>query len=99
MVEHSASAVTIEAMAVLPDTEFVAWRNISIKGYPVGVLNAASMSPRLSRTAIIMPKPREAFSAILVIWSVAHLWRDFASLPTSEASVSKGLMGGWLELT
>lgn len=66
MVAHTPSAVTIAAIAVLPDTECVAWTNISIKGYPVGVSSAASMSPTQNRTATSMPKPRKAFSVMLV---------------------------------
>ena len=77
MVAHTPNAVTIAAIAVLPDTDLVAWRNISIKGYPVGVVNAASMSPRQSKTAISIPKPKKAFRAMLVTMDRGTLTEAF----------------------
>lgn len=77
MVAHTPSAVIIAAIAVLPVTEFVDWRNISIKGYPVGVWIASSMSPRQSRTAISMPNPRKAFSVMLVTMERGTLMEGF----------------------
>lgn len=77
MVAHTPSAVTIAAIAVLPDTECVAWRNISINGYMVGVASAASMSPRQSRTAISIPNPKKAFSVMLVTMERGTLMEGF----------------------
>lgn len=77
MVAHTPNAVTIAAIAVLPDTDLVAWRKISIKGYPVGVAIASPMSPRQNRTAISIPKPKQAFSAMLVTMDRGTLTEAF----------------------
>lgn len=45
-------------MRVPPDLEKVACVKISMKGNPVGVVNAESRSPKQKRMAISMPTPR-----------------------------------------
>lgn len=99
IVAHTPSAVTIEAMAVLPDTELVACRNISINGYPVGVADAASMSPRQNRTAISIPNPRNAFSDMLVTMERGTLMDGFCISSDIWTWVSRILLGGQLECT
>lgn len=67
IITHICKAVIIATMAVLPDTEPVAWIKISMKGYPVGDFVAASRSPTQKKTATNIPKPKKPFSIILVI--------------------------------
>jgi hypothetical protein len=66
-VAHTAREVTIAAMAALPPTELVAWRNISIKGYPVLVERAFSKLPMLNRRATTMANPVVPFRRMLSI--------------------------------
>ena len=66
MVAQKPSATIMDAMAVVPLMDPVAWRNISMYGYPVGELRTASTLPRPKRVAISMPKPRHPFTMMLV---------------------------------
>ena len=54
---HSARAVIIDAITAAPRTDLVAWRNICMKGNPVGESKAAVRSPRQKSTAMIIPNP------------------------------------------
>ena len=54
-------------IAVAPAVEFVACWNISMKGKPVGEVNALSMSPMQKRMAISIEKPRVPFMAMEVM--------------------------------
>ncbi len=59
-------ATMMEATAVVPLMEPVAWTNISMYGYPVGDSRTASMLPSPKRVARSMPKPRNPFTRMLV---------------------------------
>ena len=66
-VAEMARITTMEAMMALPAIDLVAWWNISMNGYPVGVARTASRSVKEKRAAIIMANPRLPFSAILIM--------------------------------
>jgi hypothetical protein len=66
-VAQRAREVTIAAIAALPPTEFVACRNISMKGYAVGVDSAFSKLPIQKSRAMTMAKPVVPFRRMLSI--------------------------------
>ena len=68
MVELKARAIIVDVIPVLPPTEPVACRKISMKGNPIVVsaLKAASISPVQKIVAMSMPKPSAPLMMTLV---------------------------------
>ena len=62
-----ARAITIEARAVVPAVDLVAWRKISINGKPVGDVRTLSRLPMPKSVAISMPNPRQPLISMLVM--------------------------------
>ena len=67
MLAHHCIVVTIEAIKAEPATEPVERKRISIKGYPVADLMAASTSLRLNSVAINIPNPKQPLMKRVVI--------------------------------
>ena len=67
MVAQMARAMTMEARAVVPAVDLVAWRKISIKGKPVGDVRTLSRLPMPKSVAISMPNPRQPLISMLVM--------------------------------
>ena len=67
MMAEKDSTVTILVMTVAPAFDPVAWVNISMNGYPVGLFTAAVMSPMQNKTATIMANARTPLMARLPI--------------------------------
>lgn len=67
IVAQIANATMIDAIAVLPRIEAVAWTKTSMKGNPVGESKIASISPRAKRVASNMAKPRQPFTRMLIM--------------------------------
>ena len=67
MVAQMARAITMEARAVVPAVDLVAWRNISMNGKPVGDLRTLSRLPMPKSVAISMPNPRQPLISMLVM--------------------------------
>jgi len=62
-----ASVITMQLKAVAPLMDWVAWKNISMNGNPVGVIKTAWISPIANKVAISMPKPSAPLSVMLVM--------------------------------
>ena len=62
-----ARATTIEARAVVPPIDLVAWRKISMNGKPVGDSRTSSRLPMPKSVAISMPNPRQPLISMLVM--------------------------------
>ena len=67
MVAQMARAITIEARAVVPAIDLVAWKKISINGKPVGDVRTLSRLPMPKSVAISMPNPRQPLISMLVM--------------------------------
>ena len=78
MIAQKESTVTILVMTVAPAFDPVAWVNISMNGYPVGLFTAAVMSPMQNKTATIMANARTPLIARLPI--IVHKGLDYAEV-------------------
>lgn len=66
-VADTIKASTIETITVAAVVDCVAFLNISMNGYPVGVFSALSTFPIQNRTDIVIAKPRAPFKRIVNI--------------------------------
>lgn len=79
MVDPTDITTIIEAIAVVPDTDWVACIKISRKEYPVGVVKAASRFPIPRQVTIRIANPMTPLIIMLVIIDLGTFTDGFST--------------------